>query len=231
MFEYEELSFCFRYLRTGDHFVDVGANVGIFTVFIGTRVPGVKITSIEPYPPSREMLKRNCSLNQLDPSIISAAAGSVNGEGTLEVSGPDVLHHLVESMTNDVSGIRVSVRMLDDVVGDKEVALVKVDVEGGELEVFRGALRLLGRARPPAWIFELNGRGASPKEIRGMLCPFGYKLYLLDGLFTPYFGNELPTTPNVLATTDLAAVQALVTTSMQAVPSPPVPVTVRYRSS
>jgi FkbM family methyltransferase len=217
-------------LRANDHFVDVGANVGIFTVFIGTRVPGVKITSIEPYPPSREMLEYNCSLNRLDPRIIPAAAGSSNGEGNLEVSGPDVLHHLVESLTDSLNGIRVPVRTLDDVVGDEEVALVKIDVEGGELEVFRGALRLLGRAIPPVWMFELNGKGASPREIRDLLGPFGYELYLLDGLFTPYYGDELPVTPNVLATTDLASVQALVTSSPQAAPSPPVPVTVRYRS-
>ena len=64
--EWEELQFCLRYLRPGDHFVDVGANVGVFSTLVGTRIPGVRITAVEPFPPVREDLVANLALNDLD---------------------------------------------------------------------------------------------------------------------------------------------------------------------
>ena len=66
--EWEELQFCLRYLRPGDHFVDVGANVGVFSTLVGTRIPGVRITAVEPFPPVREDLLANLALNDLSTS-------------------------------------------------------------------------------------------------------------------------------------------------------------------
>ena len=63
--EWEEIQFCLRYLRPGDHFVDVGANVGVFSAMVGTRIAGVRITAVEPFPPMVEELEDNLALNGL----------------------------------------------------------------------------------------------------------------------------------------------------------------------
>ena len=63
--EWEELQFCLRFLRPGDHFVDVGANVGVFSTLVGTRISGVRITAVEPFPPVREDLVANLRRFQL----------------------------------------------------------------------------------------------------------------------------------------------------------------------
>ena len=64
--EWEELQLCLGFLRPGDHFVDVGANVGVFTCLVGTRIPDVQITAIEPFPATLEDLRHNIAANHLE---------------------------------------------------------------------------------------------------------------------------------------------------------------------
>ena len=97
MHEWEELQFCLRYVRPGDHFVDVGANVGVFSTLIGTRVPGVRITAVEPFPPVRADLLGNLALNGLDVAVVAAAVSDVAGSATFEVLDRDVLNRLAPS--------------------------------------------------------------------------------------------------------------------------------------
>ncbi len=95
--EWEELQFCLRYLRPGDHFVDVGANVGVFSTLVGTRIPGVRITAIEPFPPVREDLLANLALNDLSSDVVDVVDSAVSdtaGEATFEVLDRDVLNRL-----------------------------------------------------------------------------------------------------------------------------------------
>lgn len=233
--EYHELQFCLRYLRAQDHFVDVGANVGVFTTLIGTRIPGVAITAIEPFPPVLEMLDRNCALNWLVPDIRRVGVGAASGTATLEVAARDVHNRLSTDMAEGRGdGLSVPVTTLDEIVGDDAVHLVKVDVEGGEHDVFRGAARLLSRTDPPVLLFELAGHEANyrttPHDIVELLAGYGYHLYLLDGELTPYDGRGLPGTDNVVATTDPEAMRARLSSRRAAACTPPVSVAVEYPS-
>ena len=94
--EWEELQFCLRYLRPGDHFVDVGANVGVFSTLVGTRIlSGVRITAVEPFPPVRADLLANLALNDLTVEVVDAAVSDgPPGQATFEVLGRDVLNRL-----------------------------------------------------------------------------------------------------------------------------------------
>ena len=99
--EWEELQFCLRYLRPGDHFVDVGANVGVFSTLVGTRIPGVRITAVEPFPPVRADLVANLALNDLDVTVVDAAVSDVAGSATFEVLDRDVLNRLAPATDGD----------------------------------------------------------------------------------------------------------------------------------
>ena len=92
--EWEELQFCLRYLRPGDHFVDVGANVGCVLHAGGTRIPEVRITAVEPFPPVREDLVANLALNDLDVTVVDAAVSDTAGTAIFEVLDRDVLNRL-----------------------------------------------------------------------------------------------------------------------------------------
>ena len=86
--EWEELQFCLRYLRPGDHFVDVGANVGVFSTLVGTRIPGVRITAVEPFPPVRADLQANLALNHLEVTVVESAVSDAAGRGDLRGARP-----------------------------------------------------------------------------------------------------------------------------------------------
>ena len=208
--EWEELQFCLRYLRPGDHFVDVGANVGVFSTLVGTRIPGVRITAVEPFPPVREDLLANLALNDLEVTVVDAAVSDEAGEATFEVLDRDVLNRLAPDGPSG-TGITVPVTTLDELVGDDPPALIKVDVEGSELRVMQGARRLLSdAAAAPVLLFEHAGYcehfGISPAQVRTFLTELGYTIHLLDGDLSPWHSDALPPTLNVIACRDVAAV-------------------------
>jgi FkbM family methyltransferase len=231
--EWEELQFCLGYLRPGDHFVDVGANVGVFTVLVGTRLPGVEITAVEPFPPIREYFVRNVALNQLDVELLDCAVGARRGEATFELLGRDVLNRLApEGAVATATGIQVEVRTLDDVLEGRHPRLLKIDVEGSELDVMRGARHLLLADDPPVLLFEHCGHGTSfgvtPADVRSFLADVGYSIHLLDGDLTLWDSDEQPPTNNVVATRDIEAVRARLRAPGGAPAAPPVGVRVTY---
>ncbi len=231
--EWEELQFCLRFLRPGDHFVDVGANVGVFSTLVGTRIPGVRITAVEPFPPVREDLLANLALNDLSITVVDAALSDTPGEATFEVLDRDVLNRLAPE--GDLGGDRITVPVttLDELVGGDAPALIKIDVEGSELLVMKGARRLLTGDAAPVLLFEHAGYcehfGITPAEVRTFLREVGYGIYLLDGALSPWHSDELPPTLNVIACRDVAAVRARLNAPGGAPAVPPVRVDVAYR--
>ena len=231
--EWEELQFCLRYLRPGDHFVDVGANVGVFSTLVGTRIPDVRITAVEPFPPVREDLLTNLALNDLTVTVVDAAVSDVAGTATFQVSGRDVLNRLAPDADGEMQHITVPVTTLDELVGHDPPALIKIDVEGSELHAMQGARRLLSDPdRAPVLLFEQAGHGASfgitPAEVRAFLHDVGYRMHLLDGHLTPWHCDDLPPTLNVVACRDVAAVPARLTSPGGAPAVAPVCVDVDY---
>ena len=238
--EWEELQFCLSYLRPGDHFVDVGANVGVFSTLVGTRIPGVRITAVEPFPPVRKDLVANLALNDLSIDVVDSAVSDAAGSATFEVLDRDVLNRLApdDGRGGDGGGggtsITVPVTTLDELVGGDPPALIKIDVEGSELLVMKGARRLLSDAATgPVLLFEHAGYcahfGITPAEVRAFLTEVGYSIYLLDGELSPWHSDELPPTLNVIACRDIAAVRARLESPGGAPAVPPVRVDVVYR--
>lgn len=231
--EWEELQLCLGYLRPGDHFVDVGANIGVFTCFVGSRQPGVRITAIEPFPPVHEALRRNVALNHLDVTIPDGAVGAEPGTATFEVLPRDVHNRLAPGGTADEgSGITVTVHTLDDLVGEQGAALIKIDVEGAELEVLRGAVGLMRSPNPPVLLFESVGHSAafghSDAEVLAFVRAQGYQILLLDGELTPWDLDSSPTTDNVVACRDPEVLRTRLREPGGAAAVAPVPVDITY---
>lgn len=234
--EWEELQFCLSFLRPGDHFVDVGANVGVFSTLVGTRLPGVRITAIEPFPPVRLDLERNLAENHLQVTVVAEAVSAEPGEAVFEILGRDVLNRLSPggTVSEDHGAIRVAVTTLDALVGDDAPSLIKIDVEGSELNVLRGASRLLAE-HSPVLLFEHCGHGEqfgiSPADMQAFLHQAGYHMYLLDGDLTPWESDELPPTPNVVAARDIELVRQRCGSPGGAPATAPVRVSVDYRAA
>jgi FkbM family methyltransferase len=130
-------------LRLGDVFIDAGANIGALSL-AASSIVGEKghVYAIEAHPRTVRYLRGNVKLNQAaNVSVIHAALGDHDGTALFSNRRSDDQN----SVSSSSSGIEVPLRTLDSIVPDSNIRLLKIDVEGFELFVLRGAVRLLRR--------------------------------------------------------------------------------------
>ena len=170
-------------LREGDTAVDVGANKGAYTFWMRRAVGRAgRVVAVEPQPELAAYLRGACRALRWDNvDVLEAAASDRAGEATLRVpgSGPSPGATL-ESAAAPTAGWRElrcpTVRLDDALARQGRVSVMKVDVEGHELAVFRGAARVLERDRP-ALLFECEARhlaGSAPSDVFAFLERLGY---------------------------------------------------------
>lgn len=151
-----------RLLRPGDCFIDVGANIGFLSLAASHMVgSGGIVIAVEPLPRNHDRLVFNVDLNQIQNiSTFRVALGSRSAEAviyenpTIGWGGP-TLHHAEES----AAGHDVLIRRLDEFAGAlqlQQIRLIKIDVEGWELEVLRGSGKTLTDKGAPALIVECS---------------------------------------------------------------------------
>ena len=155
--------------------VDVGANIGNHTVYL-SKVMGLKVIAVEPNPPALRLLRQNIQLNEVHDQVElhEVALGAEDGEATMEDNDPNNLGRASVAMRKAGTSrdVKVQVRRLDDIVGDRQPALIKIDVEGMEPAVLRGATAVLQRVHPDLLIeAATSDQLASVEEI---IRPLGY---------------------------------------------------------
>ncbi|MEM6783174.1 MAG: FkbM family methyltransferase [Bacteroidota bacterium] len=154
------MSFLLHSLRSDDLFIDIGANIGAFTV-LASAVCGARSISFEPVPITYERLRDNIALNRVEDRVTTHNIGVGSTTSTLRVSVDAGQENRVLSSDESFgSAQEVAVRPLDDVLsGEQNPRLVKVDVEGWETEVIAGSLDTLRDPSPRALLVEMNGSG------------------------------------------------------------------------
>lgn len=134
-------------VRPGDLVVDAGANIGNHTVFFA-GVCGCRVMAFEPVPAAFSLLEKNIADNGLTHRVTAYAMALGEGEGRASINLSEATHNLGGASLR-VGGGEVIVRRLDDVLdGQSRPALIKIDTEGFELAVLRGAERILKASRP-----------------------------------------------------------------------------------
>ena len=157
LLEYNEMSFLLNFLRPSDLFVDIGANVGAYTILASAEIKA-KTIAIEPVPSTFENLTANVLINQIQNKVETLNIGLSRKKGTLEFTkSHDTVNHVAKDHEKDK--INVDVDTLDSIVKDKYPSLIKIDVEGFETEVILGAENILNHEQLKAIIIELNGSG------------------------------------------------------------------------
>jgi len=182
-FEREETRRVRKYLRPGMTVVDVGANVGYYTLLASSCVgPKGKVFAVEPSPYAYARLCEVVADNVLSNVVtLEAALGSVAGEGLLYP--PPTGNHTPSMVPKGKeSGLRVPLRTLDDCLaewGIERVDLLKIDVEGFEPQVLAGAGSALRSGRIRAMLCELNDwwlrqAGGSAEELYRLIGSQGF---------------------------------------------------------
>lgn len=142
-------------LTDGDHFLDVGANVGAYSLWAAQL--GATVTAVEPHPVTAAALRRNIELNPFSIEVRQAALADRCGTMRLTES-LGAGNHLLTGEADD--GIEVPVSTLDELIGDRPRVFVKMDVEGSEWLVLRGGIRALRERRIVAMQLEWNRQSA-----------------------------------------------------------------------
>lgn len=139
--EFVEMAFLLHLLRPGDLFLDVGANVGSYTV-LAAKVCGARTVAFEPDPGAAVSLRRNIAANGIGDlvTVEEVALGPENGE-TAFTKGLGTMNRVAAA--GDPSVQTVKVRRLDDIAEAAGPTFVKLDVEGFEEQVLGGAARVL----------------------------------------------------------------------------------------
>ncbi|MGE5294463.1 MAG: FkbM family methyltransferase [Solirubrobacterales bacterium] len=193
---------CRRFLRPDRDAVDVGANVGFYSVLFAKRIsPGRRVLAVEPIPEAVAKLKLNLQRNGVTERVLIHEGAASDEEGPCDLTTVDgkseysTLGRLAHASVATAVGRAVSVPgiCLDALVQQRilDPGFLKIDVEGAELKVLRGATRLLEEKRPNILIevhrYLLEEAGDSANQVLEFLREHGY------GLFNP----ERPDRPPV----------------------------------
>ena len=160
LLEFSDMLFVLHCLRPDDHFVDIGANVGVYTVLASSEI-GANTLSIEPVPDVFATLELNIAINKIDNKVtlLNIAVGEKEGILTFTSSLDTINHVATKDEIKEGDVIQVKVVCLDSIVETVPI-VIKIDVEGYETNVIKGAEKTIGNPALKAVIIELNGSGS-----------------------------------------------------------------------
>ncbi len=155
--EFEDMAFLLHFLKEEDYFLDAGANVGSYTVLASAHV-GCKSFSVEPVPATFQNLLNNVCINRLNTKVEALNIGLGKESAIMKFTKTlDTVNHV--AIDSDENTIDVPIKSIDEIVGMNIPSLIKIDVEGYETEVLKGAMNTLKNNKLKAIIIELNGSG------------------------------------------------------------------------
>jgi FkbM family methyltransferase len=215
-FESNERKFLNDFLRKGDLFIDIGANIGLFTL-IASYCVGKNgcVYSIEPCSKTYRRLVRNVELNGMnnvkcEQIALTDHTGQV--EMNVSLDGYDAWNSIAQPISGDTFTIEsVKARSLDDFSREHQlmgsVTMMKIDVEGWESHVISGGCETLSRTDAPVLQVEFTDQasqsaGTSCQALYHQLENLGYRMYLYDGIskrIVPYPMRESYPYVNLLA--------------------------------
>lgn len=206
----EEINKLVELCNEAQVFVDVGANIGLFSVVLAHRCPQLRIYAFEADPNIAESLRLNISLN---PSIsdriftVPKAVGDINGDVPF-CSSWGTANAGIGRLKGGNDNISVPCITLDSHFEEIGVMpeIIKIDVEGAELNVLRGMQGLLNGNKLKCVLLETHAfylpqqeRPDFNTQIESLLCSSGFTLQDIYGCSLPV-ANEWPPRLHILAT-------------------------------
>lgn len=176
--EFNDMAFLLHFLRPGDIFFDIGANVGSYTL-LASGITKANTVTLEPVKATFDILSSNIGLNNLQNKVklINAGAGSAPGEIRFSAD-EDTGNHVMAQGENGKNTITVPIITIDSLINTYQPAIIKMDVEGFETEVLKGMEATFNSPLLKAIIIELNGSGGrygfSDQDIHNLLLSKGF---------------------------------------------------------
>lgn len=187
--DFIEMQFMKSYLKPGDAYLDIGANIGTYSLYAASLVgdSGV-VDAFEASPETADKLQKQITLNQLEQvNLHRVAVSDKNGEIDYDLTGDDCTAHISfgESDNDDLKKIK-AVRLDDYLNPALKYAMGKMDIEGAEILALKGAEKMLAQANPPVWQLELAGYsnryGYRSDQVLDYLNGFDYHCAVYDSV-------------------------------------------------
>ena len=185
--DYWEMKFIQAYLRPGDNFLDVGANVGVYTILAASCIgEGGSVDAFEPVDATARRIEEQVALNGLgNVEVHRLAVGNQNQVIDFGYADNSATMHMQREGESDADALHVQGIRLDDFKPGKQYAMGKMDIEGAEPLALQGALNHLSQSNPPVWLLELAGYsqfyGMDSDEVIRFLKSNGYEC----GVYNP----------------------------------------------
>jgi FkbM family methyltransferase len=173
-----------HWVAAGDWALDIGANVGHYTVQMARLVgPEGRVIAFEPVPATFELLASNTARFKANVTLMNVGVGKETHMTSMSIpkyaSGLD--NYYKAHMTDQDTGLQVMCMKIDEMRLPHPVAMVKIDAEGCDWDVLKGMCDLLQRDRPTILI---ENRSA---DVAGYLQDMGYRDISLDGSHNAVF--------------------------------------------
>lgn len=199
--EFEDMAFLLHLLRKDDLFIDVGANIGSYTILAAAEV-GARVIAIEPIPDTFKNLAQNIAINNTEHTVKALNIGLGSKKGTLNFTNSfDTGNHVADDNDMATGLTMVSTDTMDNILDGDRPLLIKIDVEGFETEVLNGASNTLQSPALKAIIIELNGSGKrygfDEEAIHLLLVNHGFKAMK----YQPFKRELIPTPPSTVGNT------------------------------
>ena len=172
-----------RLVRPGMTAVDIGANLGYFTVLMSELVgPSGRVHAFEPNPALAERLRKSVYVNGFAwTTVHELALSDAAGEAALSVPAGDPKNGQIVPIGPGGPRLRVETGRLDALPGLLDADILKIDVEGAEQAVWRGMAGLLESPRPLTIVLEFTmGRYEDPAAFVDQLTRHGFSLEVID---------------------------------------------------
>ena len=183
IYEQETTEYLKRFIKNGTVFIDAGANNGFFSLFVSKQLEGTgKIYAFEPVPHTYERFLDNIKLNRFT-NIIPYKLALADNEHNSMINISDIEDGLnsLNPIYRSSMRIPVHVTTLDKVIKAHKIDIMKIDVEGLEEKVMRGALNIIESNERIHIIFERNVKLIRPGSDNGInfLIGLGFRVYIL----------------------------------------------------
>lgn len=127
--------------------IDIGANIGFWTIFLVSECKAAKVFSIEPELSNLNLFRQNIDLNSSTAKVelFANAVGDMPGQLSLFLSDDNAGDHQMYDSNEGRKQIKVDVKRVDDLIGERKIDFIKMDVQGFEPYVVGGMLGVLER--------------------------------------------------------------------------------------
>ncbi len=175
-------------VKNGNVVVDIGANIGYYTLLFAKLVGEKgKVFAFEPEPNNFDLLKKNIEINGYkNINLINKAVSNKSGKIKLYLNDVNTSCHSLIAENPNNQYIEIDSIKLDDFFEiNQKIDFIKIDVEGAELESLKGMSNLLNQNNDTKILLEFNPSmlksfGVTPQEYLNLLMDFNFKIYELD---------------------------------------------------